>query len=148
MGRSSITFNKKELEKKRARKKKEKRKRKEERKASGSNGSLDEMIAYVDKNGVITSELPDPGDKQKIEVEDVAISTPKKQEQENVILKGRVEHFKKDKGYGFIKDTAGTEKYFFHITDAFPHITEGAIVSFELARGNRGLVAAKIEPAH
>ena len=148
MGRSSISFNKKELEKKRARKRKEKEKRKEERKANVSNGSLDEMIAYVDENGVITNELPEPGNKQKIEVKDIAISTPKKQEQENVVLKGRVEHFKKDKGYGFIKDTASTEKYFFHITDAFSHINEGTMVSFELAKGNRGLNAVKIEPAH
>ncbi len=146
MGRSSVSFNKKELEKKRAQKKKEKKKRKEERKANGSNGSLDEMIAYVDENGIITNELPDTSAKQNIKSQDIIISTPKKQEQEDVVLKGRVEHFKKDKGYGFIKDTSSTEKYFFHITDAFPHIAEGAMVTFELARGNRGLNAVKIEP--
>ncbi len=146
MGRSSVSFNKKELEKKRAQKKKEKKKRKEERKANGSNGSLDEMIAYVDENGIITNELPDTSAKQNIKSQDIIISTPKKQEQEDVVLKGRVEHFKKDKGYGFIKDTGSTEKYFFHITDAFPHIAEGAMVTFELARGNRGLNAVKIEP--
>jgi len=146
MGRSN-SFNKKEIEKKRAKKRKEKEKRKEERKASGSSGSLDDMIAYVDENGVITDEMPDPARKQKVEVEDIEVSTPKKQEQEDVVLKGRVEHFKKDKGYGFIKDIASTEKYFFHITDAFPDITEGTMVSFELARGNRGLNAVKIEPA-
>jgi len=146
MGRSSVSFNKKDLEKKRAQKKKEKQKRKEERKANGGGGSLNDMIAYVDENGVITDELPEPGNKQEVEAAAIAVSTPKKQEQENVVLKGRVEHFKKDKGYGFIKDTASTEKYFFHITDAFPHITEGAVVSFELARGDRGLNAVKIEP--
>ncbi|HPF50758.1 MAG TPA: cold shock domain-containing protein [Draconibacterium sp.] len=147
MGRSSISFNKKELEKKRAQKRKEKQKRKEERKASGSNGSLDEMIAYVDENGVITTEMPEPGKKQEINVENIAVSTPKKEEIDDPILKGRVEHFNKDKGYGFIKDLSSTEKYFFHINDAFPNIAEGAIVNFELARGNRGLNAIKIEPA-
>lgn len=147
MGRSSISFNKKELEKKRAQKRKEKLKRKEERKANSSDGSLDSMIAYVDENGVITSEAPDESQKTEIDINDIAVSTPKQEEIEEVPLKGRVEHFKQDKGYGFIKDLGSNEKYFFHITDAFPHIAEGATVSFELAKGNRGLNAVNIEPA-
>jgi len=147
MGRSSISFNKKELEKKRAQKKKEKQQRKEERKASGGSGSLDDMIAYVDENGVITTEMPVPGKKEKIDVNNIAVSTPKKEDIDEPVLKGRVEYFNKDKGFGFIKDMASTEKYFFHIKEAFPEITEGSIVSFELARGNRGLNAIKIIPA-
>ncbi len=146
MGRSSISYNKKELEKKRAQKRKEKLERKEERKANSGGGSLDDMIAYVDENGVITNIQPDPK-KKKVDAKKIAISTPKKQDEEELVLKGRVEHYKKDKGYGFIKDTAGTEKYFFHITDAYPNITEGSRVSFELVKGNRGLNAIKIEPA-
>lgn len=146
MGRSSISFNKKELEKKRAKKRKDKQQRKEVRKANGGSGSLDDMIAYVDENGVITDTQPDPN-KKKVDAKKIAVSTPKKQEEEAVILKGRVEYFKKDKGYGFIKDVASTEKYFFHITDAYPDITEGNRVSFELARGIRGTNAVKIEPA-
>lgn len=147
MGRSSISFNKKELEKKRAQKKKEKQQRKEVRKASGGSGSLDDMIAYVDENGVITSEMPEPGKKQVIDLDDIAVSTPKKTDEPDPVLKGRVEHYKKDKGFGFIKDLGSTEKYFFHITDAYPNIAEGAMVTFELARGNRGLNAVKIVPA-
>ena len=88
MSRSSISFNKKELEKKRAQKRQEKQKRKEERKANSSSGSLDDMIAYVDENGVITSELPEPGNKNEVEVEDIAVSTPKKEDQEDIVLKG------------------------------------------------------------
>ena len=147
MGRSSISFNKKELEKKRAQKRREKQNRKEERKTSGGGGSLDDMIAYVDKNGVITSTKPEEGGKQEIDAANISISTPKKQEVEELILKGRVEHFIKDKGYGFIKDINSTEKYFFHISDAFSHIVEGAMVSYKLAKGNRGLNAVNIEPA-
>ncbi|MFV0590088.1 MAG: cold-shock protein [Draconibacterium sp.] len=147
MGRSSISFNKKELEKKRAQKRKEKQQRKEERKANSGGGSLDDMIAYVDENGVITTEMPEPEKKQTISVEDIAISTPKKEDQEEEALKGRVEHFNTDKGYGFIKDLASNEKYFFHISDAFPDIAEGATITFELAKGNRGLNAVNIEPA-
>jgi len=147
MGRS-VSFNKKELEKKRAQKKKEKAKRREERKANAGSGSLDDMIAYVDENGVITDTKPEPDrKKQEIDVNSIAVSTPKKTEEDDAPLLGRVEHFKDDKGYGFIKDTGSTEKYFFHITDAYPEITEGNMVNFELAKGNRGLNAVNIVPA-
>lgn len=146
MGRSSASFNKKELEKKRAQKRIEKQNRKEVRKANSGSGSFDDMIAYVDENGVITTELPVPGIKNVIDAENIAVSTPKKQETDEIIFKGQVEHFYKDKGYGFIKDDNSAEKYFFHITDAFPHITKGAMVSFEIAKGNRGMNAVKITP--
>ena len=109
----AMSFQKKELEKKRAQKRKEKQKRKEERKASNGSGSLDDMIAYVDRNGVITSDLPEPASKQEIDAGKIAVSTPKKQEQEDVALKGRVEHFKKDKGYGFVKDAGQYRKILF-----------------------------------
>lgn len=145
MGRS-ISYNKRELEKKREKKRKEKLKRKEERKANAGSSSLDDMIAYVDENGVITTEQPTEEKKEEIKVEDIAVSTPKKEEVEDVPLTGRVEHFKQDKGYGFIKDTASTEKYFFHISEAYPDIREGAMVTFELIKGTRGWNAGNIQP--
>ena len=111
MSRSKETFGKKEVYTKKLKKRKEKEKRKLEKKEQGKQ-SLDEMIAYVNENGVITSELPKPGNKQEVIAEGIAVSTPKKQEREDAVLKGYVEHFKKDKGYGFIKNTAGVEKYF------------------------------------
>ena len=46
--------------------------------------------------------------------------------------------------YGFIKDLASTEKYFFHISSAPEGIGEGRIVLFELMRGTRGMNAVKI----
>lgn len=146
MGRSSISFNKKELEKKRAQKRKEKQQRKEDRKANSGSGSLDDMIAYVDENGVITDEMPEPENRKKIAAKDIVISTPRKEDQEDVVLKGRVEHFNRDKGYGFIKNLDSIDKYFFHVTDAYPEITEGNIVTFDLVKGNRGLNAVKVEP--
>jgi cold shock CspA family protein len=137
------SFNKRELEKKKEQKRKEKQQRKEERKAGGSK-SLDDMIAYVDENGVITSTPPDPAQKQEVELEDISVSTPKREELEEAELKGRVEYFNADKGYGFIKNLSGTEKYFFHITNAPTSIAEGNIVTFELGRGEKGLSAVKI----
>jgi Cold shock proteins len=139
-----ISFNKKELEKKKEKKKKEKLKRKEERKASGGSTSFEDMIAYVDENGIITDTPPDPANKQKIEIEDIAVSIPKKEMVEEPILNGRVEHFNPDKGYGFIKNIATMDKYFFHISSAPASIKEGDKVTFELERGQKGMNAVRI----
>ena len=139
----AVSYNKKELEKKRQSKKVEKQKRKEERKAGGSS-SFDEMIAYVDENGMLTSTPPDQSQKEKIDPETILVSTPKKEDIEILPLKGRVEHFDTNKGYGFIKDTSSAEKYFFHISNAFADIKEGNLVTFELERGKKGMNAVKI----
>ena len=137
------SFNKKELEKNKAKKRKEKLQRKEERKAAGSK-SFDDMIAYVDENGMITDTPPDPNKKQEVDLENIMVSTPQKEEMDETVLNGRVEYFNPEKGYGFIKNIAGIEKYFFHISNAPEKITEGNMVTFELERGERGMNAVKI----
>lgn len=137
------SYNKRELEKKKDQKRKEKQQRKEDRKAVGSK-SFDEMIAYVDENGMITSTPPDPGKKQEVELETIMVSTPKKEETEETIPEGRVEYFNRDKGFGFIVNTSGMEKYFFHVSNAPANIAEGDKVTFELERGEKGMNAVKI----
>ncbi|WP_106831296.1 cold-shock protein [Parabacteroides pacaensis] len=146
MARAEI-FNKRENEKKKQARRAEKQKRKEERKLSGKGNGLDDMIAYVDENGVITSTPPENIDK-KIEInpEEIIISTPKKEEVPATILKGRVEHYNTAKGYGFIKDLGGTEKYFFHINSVLAEIAENDIVTFDLERGKKGMNAVNISP--
>ncbi len=139
----AISFNKRELEKKKEQKRKEKQQRKEERKADGSK-SFEDMIAYVDENGVITDTPPDPNKKQEVDLDNIAVSTPKEEEVEEEALKGRVEHFNLDKGYGFIKNLSGFEKYFFHVSNAPANIAEGNMVTFELERGEKGMNAVKI----
>ncbi|MDL2243761.1 cold shock domain-containing protein [Bacteroidales bacterium OttesenSCG-928-J19] len=139
----AISFNKKEQEKKKQQKRKEKQQKKEERKASGSS-SLDDMIAYVDENGMISSTPPDETNKQKIDAADIAISIPKKEEMEEPELRGRIEFFNEDKGYGFIKNAANMDKYFFHISSAPASVREGDQVTFELERGKKGMNAVNI----
>lgn len=139
----SQTFGKRENEKKKQAKRLEKQKRKEERQAGGSS-SLDDMIAYVDENGNITDTPPEVRSKVEIELEDIQIATPKKEDIESEPLKGRVEYFNTEKGYGFIKDLASAEKYFFHVSSAPEGIREGQLVFFELMRGTRGMNAVQI----
>lgn len=139
----SNSFNKREIEKNKQQKKKEKQQRREERKNNPTD-SFEDMIAYVDENGVITTTPPDETAKQKIDIEDIVISTPKKEDIEDPILRGRVEFFNPDKGYGFIKNTGSTDKYFFHVSNAPETIAEGNMVTFELERGQKGMNAVNI----
>ena len=65
MARSKETFNKREKEKKRLKQQQEKREKMEERKANAKKGkSLDEMLAYIDENGNLSSTPPDPKKKK------------------------------------------------------------------------------------
>lgn len=143
----SNSFNKREVEKNKQQKRKEKQQRREERKSNPTD-SFDDMIAYVDENGVITSTPPDIANKQKVEIESIAISTPKKEDIEDPILQGRVEFFNSEKGYGFIKHIGSTDKYFFHISSAPASIVEGNMVIFELERGTKGMNAVRITLAN
>lgn len=143
----SVTYNKRENEKKKQARRAEKQKKKEDRKLLGKANSFDDMIAYVDENGVITSTPPelDPN-KEEIKQEEILISTPQKEDMETpTVLKGRVDYFNESKGYGFIKDLGSDEKYFFHVSNnTLTDISETDIVTFELERGLRGMNAINI----
>lgn len=60
MAKSQATYMKKQLEKNRAKKKEEKEQRKLERQQNSSGGKLEDMMAYVNEFGEITSTPPDP----------------------------------------------------------------------------------------
>ena len=113
-----VTSSKRDREKAKQSKREEKQKRKEERLSSGSR-SFEEMLAYVDENGILHSTPEGVKPKEEIDASEIEISIPKKGEAEEVLpLNGRIEHFNVSRGYGFIKDLGSGEKYFFHVTSA------------------------------
>ena len=124
----SVTTDKRENEKKKLARRAEKQKRKEEKKLAPKVNSLDDMIAYVDE----------------IKQEDIMIATPKKEKEAPTIMRGRIEFFNTSKGFGFIKDLSGTEKYFFHINNVTGDISENDIVTFDLERGMKGMNAVNV----
>jgi len=140
------SFNKKELEKVKDQRRKEKLKKKDERKSQSGAKSFDDMIAWVDEKGRITNTPPDP-DKKSIEVDidSNKISTQRKTDEPDPVYQGRVEYVNDEKGYGFIKDKASVEKYFFHFSQAPAGLTSGNSVQFELEKGPKGYNAIKIE---
>jgi cold shock CspA family protein len=148
MARSQETFNKKEKEKKRLKKKQDKLLKKEERKSNSSGGGLDNMIAWVDENGQIVDEQPDPTKKKiEIDAESIEVSVPKKEAEEEMPAerKGKVEFFNESKGFGFIKETDTQEKYFVHVSELIDAIQEGDSVEFELERGPKGMNAVRVK---
>ncbi|MBC5773068.1 cold shock domain-containing protein [Pontibacter sp. KCTC 32443] len=151
MGRSQETFSKKEKEKKKLRKRQDKEAKKEDRKAHSSKGKgIDEMMAYVDEFGNITDTPPDPTKKKKvIKQEDIQIGVSRQAEAdpEDLIRKGTVTFFNTSKGYGFIKDHVTQESIFVHQNGLASTIKENDKVTFEVEKGQKGLVAVKVKLA-
>ncbi|MBS1660557.1 MAG: cold shock domain-containing protein [Bacteroidetes bacterium] len=145
MSKPKGNFNKREKEKQRQKEKQEKREKMEERKASQSKGkSLDEMMAYIDENGNISSTPPDPEKKKVFNIEDIQIGVPKStEEDEDPLKEGTVDYFNEAKGFGFIIQTNGT-KLFFHISNVTYKVSEGDAVNFTIERGPKGLIAVGV----
>ncbi|MCD7978722.1 MAG: cold shock domain-containing protein [Tannerellaceae bacterium] len=139
------SMSKRDNEKKKQSKRLEKQKRKEDRKLNNNKGaSLEDMFVYVDENGMITSTPPELRKKEEIDLDSIVISTPKKTEVDNPVHKGRIEYFNESKGFGFVKELASVNKYFFHISASKVDIREGNIVFFELERGTKDLNAVNL----
>ena len=64
MARSKESFNKREKEKKRLKQKQDKKEKLEQRKAAGKPKSMEDMMAYIDEDGNLTSTPPDPSAKK------------------------------------------------------------------------------------
>lgn len=140
-------WNKKERERKKQQNRKEKEEKRLERKENSMKGkSLDEMMAYIDENGNISSTPIDPRKKVAVKLEDIEIGVPKQRpiDPAELIRKGIVTFFNEEKGYGFIKDSVTQESYFVHINSANGQIGKNSKVSFEVEKGPRGLSAVNV----
>ncbi len=146
MSKSKETYNKKEIEKRKAQKKKEKVQRAEERKANKKSSSLEDMLAYVDEHGNISSTPPDPTKKLEIKEEDILLGARKIEVNEaDNVREGRVIFFNNSKGYGFIKDQKSQESIFVHSNGLLHPIKDNDKVTFETERGPKGLNAIKVK---
>jgi cold shock CspA family protein len=140
------TWNKKEREKKKKQNKKEKAERRQERRENKSAG-FEDMIAYIDENGNLSSTPPDPKKKFTVKAEDIEIGVPKQEElnPEDLIRTGVVTFFNHDKGFGFIKDKETQESIFVHVNSLSGPIQENNMVSFEVEKGPKGLSAYNVK---
>jgi cold shock CspA family protein len=145
MAKSKETFGKKEKEKKRLKQRQDKHEKMEERKANAKKGkTLDEMMAYIDENGNLSSTPPDPRKKIIYKQEDMNTGVPV-HEKEEVERQGIVSFFNEDKGYGFIKDLKTQESIFVHSNQLSEPLKENNRVSFQVERGVKGLNAINVK---
>jgi cold shock CspA family protein len=146
MGRSKETFNKKEVQKKKEKKRQDKEKKKLAKKEGEKKTSLDDMIAYVDEFGRITSSPPEHK-KEEVKASDIEIGVPKKSEmeEEETERKGVVSFFNDSKGYGFIKESDSGQSIFVHINNTLEEIKEGNLVTYEVEKGRQGPVATNVK---
>jgi cold shock CspA family protein len=147
MGRSQETFGKKEVRKKNEKKRKEKEQKRAKKKSEGKRSSYDDMIAYVDENGMIISTPPDPGKKTIIIAENIELSINKNNQESmpDYICKGIVTFFNDSKGYGFIRDLQSNKSIFVHANNLLEPVKEQNLVVFETGKGPKGLTALKVK---
>jgi cold shock CspA family protein len=144
MARSKEGSNKREKEKQRQKEKQEKREKMEERRANQAKGKpLEEMLAYVDEDGNITSTPPDPEKRKVINSEDIEIGVPKRKEIDDPLKEGRIDFFNSAKGFGFIIQNDGL-KVFFHINQTTYPVKEGDTVNYTIERGPKGWNAVDV----
>lgn len=139
------TFAKKELEKKKAKARQDKAEKMERRKSNNNKGKgLDEMMAYLDENGNLTSRPPDPRKKVEINLEDIVLGAAPQGREFDVERTGFVTFFDETKGYGFITDSQTKDNVFVHSNDTTQPLKKGNKVSYERQKGPKGFVAVNV----
>lgn len=140
------SWNKKEREQKKRKNKKDKAEKMQHRKESGKSNA-DDMIAYLDENGNLSSKPPDPRKKIEIKLEDIQIGVPEyvPPTEAELTRTGKVTFFNDAKGFGFIKDQLSQQSIFVHANNLSQPIKENDKVSFETEMGQRGPVAINVK---
>jgi cold shock CspA family protein len=147
MSRSQETIGKKEVRNKKEKKRKEKEKRRAKKKSEGKNSSFEDMIAYVDEFGMITSTPPDPGKKTVVIAEDIELKVTRNKPENapDFVRKGVVTFYNETKGFGFIRDQESNQRVFVHANSLLEPIKENNIVIFEIGKGPKGPSAMKVK---
>ncbi len=147
MGRSQETYSKKGVREKNEKKRKEKAQKRAKKKSESKKSNFEDMIAYVDEFGMITSTPPDPNKKTVIIAENIELKITKNAPENapDFVRKGVITFFNDSKGYGFIRDLESNQSIFVHVNNLLEPVTENNIVIFEIGRGPKGLSAMKVK---
>ena len=147
MSRSQETFNKREVRNKKEKKRKKKEEKRAKKREDGKKDSFDDMIAYVDEFGMITSTPPDPDKKDDIKAEDIELDMTREDSgtDPGYIRKGVITFLNESKGYGFIRDSESKQSIFVHVKNLLEPVKENDKVVFELGKGPKGPSAMKVQ---
>ncbi|AWM12439.1 cold-shock protein [Flavobacterium sediminis] len=140
----SDSFSKKENAKKKAKKQQEKALRREDRKINNNKGKgFDNMIAYLNEDGNLTSTPPDLSKRKEINPDDILLgATPIEEEKKE--RTGVVSFFSQN-GYGFIIDDESHENIFVHSNQLSEPLKEKDKVIFEKERTPKGYNAINVK---
>jgi cold shock CspA family protein len=147
MGRSQESFGKKEVRSKKEKKRKEKEQKRAKKKSEGKKSNFDDMIAYVDEFGKISSTPPDPDKKTFVIAENIELKITRNNpvSAPDYERKGVVTFFNDSKGFGFIRDLNSNQSIFVHSVNLLEPIKENNIVIFEIGKGPKGPSAMKVK---
>lgn len=148
MGASNETFSKREKEKARQKKKQDKQEKRDDRKANVNKGqSLDQMLAYVDENGNISTTPPNPRNQRPVDQQDIAIGVARREPEapQDVIRQGTITMFNTSKGYGFIRDQQSQQSVFVHQNELIDPLHENDRVTFEIKNTPKGPSAVQVK---
>ncbi|NLR61033.1 cold shock domain-containing protein [Chitinophaga polysaccharea] len=141
------SFSKKENRNKKMKVKENKAQKKEERKVNNSKGkSLEDMLAYVDEDGNLSSEPPRQTQRAEIDPKDIRIGATPRPPEDNTRT-GIITFFNTLKGFGFITDDKSGESVFFHINQLSEPVKERDSVSFVREKSARGYNAIAVTKA-
>jgi cold shock CspA family protein len=147
MSRSQETYNKKEVRIKKEKKRKAKAEKRAKKSTDNKKSSFDDMIAYVDEFGKITSTPPDPSKKTIVIAENIELKITKNDPASapDFVRKGIVTFFNDSKGFGFIRDLQSNQSIFVHANNLLDPIKENNVVVFEIGKGPKGSTALKVK---
>ena len=148
MGASNETFSKREKEKARQKKQQDKQAKREDRKVNPSKGQgFDQMLAYVDEYGNLSTTPPPPGNRKSVDPQDIPVSIARRESElpQEVIRQGIITMFNSAKGYGFIRDQQSQESVFVHQNELIDVVGENDRVTFETKSTPKGLSAVQVK---
>ena len=147
MGRSHETYSKKEVRTRLEKKRKDKEQKRAKKKGEGKKSSFEDMIAYVNEFGMITSTPPDPAKKTVVAAESIELKIIKNSPENSpdFVRKGVVTFFDESRGFGFISDMESSQRVFVHANSLLEPIAENNVVSFQIINGPKGPSAIKVK---
>lgn len=146
MGKSQETFNKKAVRNKKEKKRKDKEEKRARKKSEGKS-TFDDMIAYVDEFGMLSSEPPDPDKRTEVDAGSIDLSMTRNEDNEDNDGRrtGVISFFNIAKGFGFVTDKETGERIFVHSTGLLEPVNENDVVVFDTTKGPRGLSAINVK---
>lgn len=147
MGRSQETFGKKEVRNRKEKKRKEKAEKRAIKKTEGKKTTFEDMIAYVDEFGKISSTPPDADKRIPVSAETIELTATrnKPENKQGFLRKGVITYFSQAKNFGFIRDLDSGERVFLHSSNLLEPVEENSIVEYEMGKGPRGASANKVK---